>query len=85
MLRVPHSKDTPTMRPGMPKTEHDQERIIMALEQIMRELHAINGNLTVVARAMKDSSYRASLGVNAASDSELDTLLKCSVELPREE
>jgi hypothetical protein len=44
------------MRPGTPKTERDQERIILSLERIADLLQAINNNLAVVAKAMTDSS-----------------------------
>jgi hypothetical protein len=36
---------------GKPKAERDQERIILALEQIANTLRAINGNLAVLAKA----------------------------------
>jgi hypothetical protein len=43
---------TPTIpRPGQKtKAEMDQERITVALEQIMRELHAINENLAALTK-----------------------------------
>jgi hypothetical protein len=45
----------------MPKAENDQQRIIVALEQIMRELHAINENLGTLVKATLVSASKAEL------------------------
>ena len=44
------------LKPGQTKAESDQERIIVALEQIANILQVMNANLATVAKTMIDAS-----------------------------